>query len=130
MEALAKFFAEKFQIPGEESETVHHLDDENFGVELKTFRVKRRQVQRVLENLDESKSVGLDGASPRLLKQCAAVLSMPFTRLFQMIVRSGVFLKAWKLERVTPIQYPQKGTYDFTLQLQANICAANTSNHL
>ena len=101
-EALAKFFAEKFQIPGEESETVPHLDDEEFDVELKTFRVKRRQVQRILENLDESKSVGLDGVSPRVLKQCAAVLSMLLTRLFQTIVRSGVFQKAWKLARVTP----------------------------
>ena len=34
---------------------------------MKTFRVKRNRVQQVLARLDESKSVGLDGVSPRVL---------------------------------------------------------------
>lgn len=72
-------FTEKFQIPGEESAVVPHLENEDFTTELKTFRVKRNQVQQVLARLDESKSVGLDGVSPRVLKQCATVLSMPLT---------------------------------------------------
>ena len=71
--------------------------------ELKTFRVKRNRVQQVLEKLDESKSVGLDGVNPRVLKQCATVLSVPLTQLFQMIARSGIYPQSWKVARVTPI---------------------------
>ena len=78
-EALATSFTEKFQIPGEESAVVPHLENEDFTTELKTFRVKRNQIQQVHARLDESKSVGLDGVSSRVLKQCATVLSMPLT---------------------------------------------------
>ena len=102
-QALATFFTEKFHIPNEESAELPNLEDDDFEFELKTFRVKRNRVQRVLERLDECKSVGLDGVSPRVLKRCAAALSLPITRLFQKIVRSGVFPEAWKVARVTPI---------------------------
>ena len=51
----------------------------------------------------ESKSVGLDGVSPRVQKQCAAVLSVPLTQLFQMISKSGMFLETWKVARVITI---------------------------
>ena len=39
-EALATSFKEKFQIPGEESAVVPHLENEDFTTELETFRVK------------------------------------------------------------------------------------------
>ena len=102
-EVLARFFTEKFQIPGEESAVVPHLENEDFTTKLKTFRVKRYQVPQVLKKLDESKSVGLDGVSPRVLKECATLLSVPLTRLFQMIARSGIYPQTWKVTRVTPI---------------------------
>ena len=50
-EVLATFFSEKFQIPGEESAVVPHLENEDFMTKLKTFRVKRNRVQQVLEKL-------------------------------------------------------------------------------
>ena len=109
-EVLATFFTEKFQIPGEESAVVPHLENEDFTTNLKTFRVKRNRVQQVLEKLDESKSVGLDGVSPRVLKQCATVLSVPLTRLFQMIARSRIYPQTWKVARVTP-HPPTTGQY-------------------
>ena len=83
---LATFFTEKFHIPDEESAELPNLEDDDFEFELKTFRVKRNRVQRVLERLDS--------VSPRVLKRCATALSMPITRLFQ---------KAWKVARITPI---------------------------
>ena len=51
----------------------------------------------------ECKSVGLDGVSRRVFKQCAAAPSLSTTQLFQKFVRSGVFPQAWKVGRVTPI---------------------------
>ena len=100
---LATFFTEKFHIPDEESAELPNLEDDDFEFELKTFRVKRNRVQRVLERLDECKSVGLESVSPRVLKRCATALSLPIMRLFQKIVRSRVFPEAWKVARVTPI---------------------------
>ena len=102
-DALAKFFSEKFCIPNEESAELPDLPDEEFESVLKTFRVKQNRIRTVLKKLDESKSVGLDGVSPRVLKQCAGPLSKPITRLFQKIVRTGIFPKSWKIARVTPI---------------------------
>ena len=90
-QALAMFFTDKFRIPDEESAKLPSMeDDDNLEAELKTFRVKRNRVQRVLERLDERKSVGLDGVSPRVLKRYAAVLSLPIMRLFQRLGRLHV----------------------------------------
>ena len=114
-EVLARFFTEKFQIPGEESAVVPHLENEDFMTELKTFRVKRNRVQQVLEKLDESKSVGLDGVSPRVLKQCATVLSCS--------APDTTVCKEWDLPTIMEGRksdtYPQKRAFYFTLQLLA-----------
>ena len=100
---LAKFFTEKFCIPNDESAELPDLADEEFESVLRTFRVKQNRIWTVLKKLDESKSVGLDGVSPRVLKQCAGPLSKPITRVFEKNVRTGIFPKSWKIARVTPI---------------------------
>ena len=58
---------------------------------------------KVLKSLDESKAVGFDGISPRVLKTCAKALVWILTRLFRKIVRTGEFPKSWKIARVTPV---------------------------
>lgn len=80
-QALAMFCIEKFHIPDEVSAELPNLEDDHF--EFETFRVNKNQVQCILERLDECKSVGLDGVSPRVLKRGAAALSLPIMRLFQ-----------------------------------------------
>lgn len=102
-DALAKFFTDRFRIPNEESAELPYLPDDEFDSELKTFRVKENQIQSVLKKLDDSKSVGLDGISSQVLKQCTGPLSKPITRLFQKIVRSRTFPKSWTTAHVTPI---------------------------
>ena len=89
-DTLAKFFTERFCIPNEESAELPDMPDEEFESVLRTFRVKQNRIRTVLKKLDESKSVGLNGVSPRVLKQCAGPLSKPITRLFQKIVRTGI----------------------------------------
>ena len=66
-QTLATFLTEKFHMPEEVSAELPNLEDDVFEFEWKTYRVKKTQVQRVLESLDLYKSVGLDGVSPRVL---------------------------------------------------------------
>ncbi|CAN0002809.1 unnamed protein product, partial [Heterosigma akashiwo] len=67
------------------------------------FKVTRAKVFKVLRALDESKSVGLDGVSPRVLKHCAKDLDGPLARLFQKVERAADFPDSWKVTRVTPV---------------------------
>ncbi|CAN0095781.1 unnamed protein product, partial [Heterosigma akashiwo] len=54
-----------------------------------------------LRALDESKSVGPDGVSPRVLKHCAKELDGPMARLFQKVERAIDSPDSWKVARVT-----------------------------
>ncbi|CAN0050088.1 unnamed protein product, partial [Heterosigma akashiwo] len=60
-------------------------------------------VSKVLRSLDVNKSVGPDGVSPRVLKDCAGQLVAPLTRLFQKIGKAAEFPTSWKVARVTPV---------------------------
>jgi hypothetical protein len=64
----------------------------------------------VLRSLNELKSVGPDGVSPRLLKHCAKELARPLTDLFQKVTRAAEFPKSWKVARVTPVYKKNKVT--------------------
>jgi len=61
-------------------------------------------------SLNELKSVGPDGVSPRLLKHCAKELARPLTDLFQKVTRAAEFPKSWKVARVTPVYKKNKVT--------------------
>ena len=65
------------------------------------FRVA--SVKRLLARLDASKATGPDEIPARVLKECAAVLASPVTRLFVTIFTSGVQPGSWKLARVIPV---------------------------
>ncbi|CAN0040126.1 unnamed protein product, partial [Heterosigma akashiwo] len=48
-------------------------------------------VTKVLRSLNELKSVGPDGVSPRLLEHCVKELARPLTDLFQKVTRAAEF---------------------------------------
>ena len=103
-EDLAKYFAKKMSLPGEESKEVPELEPAPPGARrLRGFKITFREVSKVLQSLDVRKSVGPDGVSPRVLKHCARQLARPLTRLFQKVGKSGEFPMSWKVARVTPV---------------------------
>ena len=63
-------------------------------------------VQDMLMQLHTSKSTGIDGISPKMLK-CASLVSSSTARLlsnlFNLSITTGMFPAAWKVGRVTPI---------------------------
>ncbi|CAM9758266.1 unnamed protein product, partial [Heterosigma akashiwo] len=63
-----------------------------------------------LRSLNEPKSVGPDGVSPRLLKHCAKELARSLTDLFQKVTRAAEFPKSWKVARVTPVHKKDRVT--------------------
>ena len=78
-EDLVKYFAKKMSLPGEESKEVPELEPAPPGARrrLPGFKIALREVSKVLQSLDVRKSVGPDGVSPRVLKHCATVETLP-----------------------------------------------------
>ena len=93
---------QKFVIPDEASYSVPSLLTDCALVALSSFCLTCKRVKRVLLGLDESKSVRLDGVSPRVLRQCAGALSYPLFKLFRKIL-SATYPQSWKTSRVTPV---------------------------
>ncbi len=56
-----------------------------------------------LKALDMTKSTGIDGISPKLLKASAASSGRALTHIFNRTVVSGTIPSDWKTARVTPI---------------------------
>ena len=90
---IGDYFAAKMNLPNEKEKVVPSLSDEDPKIKLKRFRVTKRTVRKVLKSLDESKAIGMDGVSPRVLKMCYKELTNILTRLFQKVSRTGKFPK-------------------------------------
>ncbi|BHF68944.1 hypothetical protein SprV_0301198500 [Sparganum proliferum] len=78
-------------------------------------------VRRELEALNESKSPGPDEIPPKLLKELASELSVPFSMLFQTPFDTGTLPIDWKLAHITPL-YKGDNPYfplDGTLSLRS-----------
>ena len=56
-----------------------------------------------LKTLDPSKAKGPDGIHPRLLKETAAEIAEPLTRIFQMSIASKTIPSDWKTANVMPV---------------------------
>jgi len=102
--------ASKMSLHGKENKQVPPLEELPDGAKrLRSFKLTRAIVAKVLRYLNELKSVGPDGVSPRLLKHCAKELTRLLIDLFQKVTRAAEFPKSWKVARVTPV-YIQKKT--------------------
>ena len=90
--SIVKYFASEVSLAGEEGKEVPPREQAPPGARrLRGFKVTRAKVSKVLRALVESKSVGPDGVSPRVLKHCAKELDGPLARLFQKVEKGGSF---------------------------------------
>ena len=53
--------------------------------------------------MSETKAIGLDNISSRLIRECADILSDSLCDLFNKSLMSGIFPDDWKCARVTPL---------------------------
>ena len=57
----------------------------------------------VLNSLDPSKSTGIDGIGPKVLKHCALSLCKPLHFLFTLTLQKHLLLIDWKIHSIVPI---------------------------
>ena len=65
------------------------------------------RVQKILLQLNTSKSKGPDGISAIVLKSCALELAPVLNKLFQLSYTLAIFPSSWKFSQIFPI--PKKG---------------------
>nr|XP_047141269.1 uncharacterized protein LOC124816214 [Hydra vulgaris] len=70
---------------------------------LNEATITHAAVQQKLEKLFETKSKGCDGTHPRVLRNCAAAISVPLTIIYRSSLSEGKVPKLWKLPNITPI---------------------------
>ena len=56
-----------------------------------------------IKKLKENKSPGIDGITPKLLKEIAEEISVPLAIMFNLSLREGTVLHKWKHANVVPI---------------------------
>ena len=66
------------------------------------FRLPEDEL-KVLVSLDDTKSTGIDGVSPKALKFCATALCEPLCHLFNLSLSQHVLPKEWLIHSITPI---------------------------
>ena len=56
-----------------------------------------------INNMKENKSPGVDGISPKLLKETVEQISTPHAHVFNMTLQEGIVPLAWKEENIIPL---------------------------
>ena len=67
------------------------------------IRLDPMETLRALESLDQSKAMGSDAISPKVLKHCALAIFGPVTHLFQLSLNQGYLPLEWKSHLITPV---------------------------
>ena len=75
--------------------------------QISSFFITVKQVRRVIQRLDSSKSSGPDGIPVIVYKQLSPELSPVLCKLFRKCVATSEFPSCWKTARVVPV--PKKG---------------------
>ena len=101
VELLAKHFSQKMTVP-QPSRPPPSLPVVA-GVKLTSLSTTVSEVRAALAALEETKAVGPDEVSPRLLRRCSSVLARPLSRLFEAILRQNRWPRIWKTSHVVPV---------------------------
>ena len=96
---LNEFFASVFT----KDETVTQEEVESIGPQCLDPKFDKDTVQKCLENLNIRKSFGPDCVHPKVLKECAKLLSVPLALIFNCSFKSGVLPKEWSIANLVPL---------------------------
>jgi len=93
-------FAEKCTLP---DASVHSLPQcQQPTSSFANVHFKPKDIRNILRNLDPAKATGPDEIPTKVLRECAAELASPLSRLFQILFSHCLFPKQWKNARVIP----------------------------
>ncbi len=100
-EELNTYFSSVFT--KEDTTNIPDFDPEIQNQLLDNLVITEEQVRKRLEKLKTSKSPGIDGMHPRLLKEIAETITKPLCILFNASISERVIPPDWKDGQVTPI---------------------------
>ena len=100
-----------FQQSGPEIPPISQNDDSSYtnfiSCNNKTFHFCPTSSNIVFSYLNKLlRSTGLDNISPRLIRECADLISVSLSDLFNKSLTSGIFPDGWKCTGVTPMFNP------------------------
>ena len=99
--ALNNFFLSICQL--DDSEAIMPPNVDATVPTLKRIQVTQQEVYDILRCIDTTKATGPDGVSSRLLKETAASIHIPLTKIFNKSLHEKEFPKCWKEANVIPI---------------------------
>ena len=70
---------------------------------LSDISISEDDIYSALVSLDPTKSMGIDGISPKLLKHCALALHQPLHHLFLLTLSQSYIPEEWRTHLITPI---------------------------
>ena len=69
----------------------------------RNFEHKLAQYKIKINNMKENKSPGVDGISPKILKEIIEQISMPLAHVFNMSLQEGIVPLEWKEANIIPL---------------------------
>ncbi|XP_050784448.1 uncharacterized protein LOC127037049 [Gopherus flavomarginatus] len=97
---LNKYFASVFNKANRELRGNGRMTNGNEDMEVD---ITTSEVEAILEQLNGTKSEGLDNLHPRILKELAHEIASPLARIFNESVNSWVVPYDWRIANVVPI---------------------------
>ena len=91
---FCKVFTKEEHFTGERPTEIKQMQD---------IMVTKEDIEKIINNLDINKSMGPDGISGRLLKECKAQLLNPIFDIVETSIRTGMVPKEWKRADIVPI---------------------------
>ena len=99
--ALGDYFSSVFIDEGEY--TQGYNDKVNMDTGLGDIAISRDAVLKKLQRLQMDKAQGPDDIHPAVLKNCAEIISLPLTLIYEKSLQEGKLPTDWKKANVTPI---------------------------
>ncbi|KAK3097774.1 hypothetical protein FSP39_013056 [Pinctada imbricata] len=96
-EVLAKFFSSVFTTEENENYLMVNKSEEQSD----DSKFTREEVNKLLKELDVTKSPGPDNIHPRVLYELADVIDLPLTIIFNESFKSGLLPDIWKIAQIT-----------------------------
>ena len=67
-------------------------------------------IAKKIKKMKDNKSPGVDGISPKLLKEIVEQMSIPLAKLFNLSLEEGIVPSEWKEANNTPLFEKDRGT--------------------
>jgi hypothetical protein len=117
--AFAEHLANVFQPhpsenePEEEDPLIQHLET-TYQVEPPINRLKRAEVQEVINSINPKKSSGYDLITGKILKELPTIRIKYLTQLFSAVLLNGYFPAQWQVAQIILILKPGKPLNELT----------------